>query len=126
MVPEQRLFVWDSVAAQKEHTWTNDEREALEEFMCRRLADGETNDYILAVREMTAAPWPAYDKLQAVGDIAEAEIAEQILARVEDLEIEPQRVIDYELENGKRKAVLDAMRKRQEELDKVTEIIVNA
>jgi hypothetical protein len=126
VTPEQRLWVWDSVAAQKAGGWSNQERQDIENFMLQQLSDGNTNDYCVAEKTAVVAPWPAYDKLQAVGDITEEEIADQILARVQDMEISPDAVLDYERENMSREAVVAAIEKYRDELKAQTEIIVSA
>ena len=124
MLPEQRLFVWDSVLAQKQGKWTDTERQALEDFLLRRLNEGETTDYIVIERDKHQPPWPGYVKLIETPELDQEALADAIVARLQDLEIDPEKVLAYERENARRPLVIEAVELYQADLEAQTEIIV--
>ena len=97
--PQMRLWSWDSVQAQRDLNWNDEEREAIEQWMIMRLETGQSTDFMLADKQPVPPPWPTYDQTE------EARISKM----VEELGLNPQLVVDYELDNASRLSVLDAM-----------------
>lgn len=96
--PVLRLSWFDSDFSQRVHGWTDEEREAVEQKLL-----GEPNigsDYIVIVPEKAQKPWGSYDKLSA---------PKQIVSLMIETGTDPEVVLRYERENGKRQEVLDAV-----------------
>lgn len=102
MPREQWVCFFDSVQAQDEHGWTDEQREAVEEKLI-------TLGYVQVEPERLAAPWPAYDKLVAHGRRTIEMVAEKIAEKVTEDGYSPHAVIAYERENLNRPQVIAAL-----------------
>lgn len=102
ITPEQWLSYYDSVAAQSQFGWTDEEREAIEEKL---LAQG----YMQVELDRLKAPWPAYGKLVAQGARTIEKVAAKIAEKVVEDGYDPAEVAAYEAANLNRPEVLDAL-----------------
>lgn len=99
--------VWDSKEAQHQYGWTDAERQEFEEKMKAHPRYGIR--FIEVVREKIPAPWPAYDKLVAVGRRTIDMVADTIASKVREDGYSPEAVIAYERENLNRPEVIEAL-----------------
>lgn len=100
--PGQWLSYYDSVHAQTQFGWTDEEREAIE---AKLLEQG----YMRVEPDCRNAPWPAYDKLVAQGARTVEKVAAKIAEKVAEDGYDPAEVIAYERENLNRPEVLAAL-----------------
>lgn len=100
----QWLAFYDTLEAQDTFGWTDEERQAIE-------AKLETIDGVIKVeRPRLTAPWPAYDTIVAKrGEFSSAQVVAKIAGKVEEDGYDAGDVIAYELENRKRKSVINAL-----------------
>ena len=103
--PEQQVATFDSFTAQRDMGWSDEEREALEQYM---LGKG-SEDFIMVEPEKAPVPWAAYDKLSARKGLPHEQAVDKIFNIVRDTGIDPQVVIDYERENRNRADVIQMM-----------------
>lgn len=96
--PALRLSWFDSEFAQHIHGWTDEERETVEQKLLSAPNCGP--DYILIEEEKAPKPWGSYDKISA---------PKQIVSLMIETGTDPEVVLRYERENGKRQEVLDAV-----------------
>lgn len=93
-------------------------RKLVEERMLSSRKYGR--DYAHAPEPPVAKPWPRYDDLKAGGRGRTAEmVAEEIVARVKDLGLDPADVIAYEKRNANRAEVLAALEVREPADEKI-------
>lgn len=100
--PGQWLSYFDSVHAQRQFGWTDEEREAVE---AKLLEQG----YMRVEPDRLQAPWPAYDKLVAQGARTVEKVAAKITETVIENGYDPEEVAAFERENLNRPEVLDAL-----------------
>jgi hypothetical protein len=97
--PKTRLAVWDSEAHKIFNGWSDEYHDAIVKRMVHLASQAPTR--LIAVPESwRPKPWPKYDEQDA----------DEILAYVETLGIDPETVRLYEAENQKRKELIDALR----------------
>lgn len=106
----ERTFMFDSVQAQREKGWTDEEREIVEKYLLDRIASG-CGDYVFIEQPTTDKPWPKYDEIVAVGRRTIDHCAQLITDTVRTLGLDPERVADYERENLNRPEVIEALSK---------------
>ena len=103
--PEMQISSFDSVVAQNQNGWKDEEREALENHLMARGSE----DFILVEPERAPKPWATYDKLFARKGMTQEQAVEKIISIVVDTGIDPRSVIEYEAENKNRADVIEAM-----------------
>lgn len=105
VAPEQWLAYYDSVEAQAQHNWTDQERKAIEERL--QSIDG----VILVEKPRLPAPWPKYDEIVASKEgLSSKEVVDKIVGTIESIGCDPAVVIAYEQQRDKpRKSVISAV-----------------
>lgn len=109
--PRSRISGFDSLLAQEENGWTDEERELVEQKLLDSPHYG--SDHRVIEKEPAARPWPTYD-----GDSVEQIV---MIARATGL---VEASIEYELENAKRSEVIDAL--REEPASEERPVVVDA
>lgn len=120
--PQMQVSSFDSVAAQQENGWNDEEREGLEKHLLSRPSE----DFILVEPQRAPRPWATYDKLFARKGMTQEQAIEKIVEIVVETGVSPQVVIDYELENRERRDVLEAMESLLRVQPAEDEIVVGA
>ena len=105
---EYRLGTFDSFQAQQDMRWSDEERELVERELVRIAQI--TRDFIIVQKPRVAAPWPTYDDLQVVGRRTAAIVAEKVVDVIRATGVNPDSVVQYELENANRPEVVAAVR----------------
>lgn len=113
--PVNRISSYDTDEEAKLNGWTPEEKAAVEHLLDTQA----TSDYFRVEKPALLAPWPNYDELVPQGRRTKELVAEQIAETVKTLGIDREAVIAYELENGNRREVLEALQLE-------TELVVNA
>lgn len=97
--PKTRLAVWDSEAHKVFNDWSDEYHEAIVKRMIH-LAEQAPTRMIAVAENWRPKPWPKYDEQDA----------DEILAYVEVLGIDPESVRLYESENKNRSALVSSLR----------------
>jgi hypothetical protein len=108
--PRQWVSFYDSLTAQLQHGWTDEERKCIEDELCK------SPHAIKVEQPRIKAPYPAYTrqrKTQGARTIKHA-IAE-IVETVKTTGIDPELVISYELQNDQNTQVIEAMQALKDE-----------
>lgn len=101
---QQWVAYYDSVEDQGNMGWTDEEREAIEEKLYSHHA------CVVVERPKVPAPWPKYDEIVASKEgLSNKDVIDRILARISEDGYDPKVILDYELENRRRKSVIDAL-----------------
>lgn len=104
VTPSQWLAFYDSLEAQQEMGWTDEERETIDAKLLTIAG------VLVVERPKLSAPWPAYDSLVAAkGGPTRPEVAEKISSIVEDLGLNPHDVLAYEQQELDRPEVVTAL-----------------
>lgn len=103
--PYTRVSWFDSLLAQQENGWTDEERKIVEDA----LVDGQGVYFVVADQPLLAPPWPAYDSLVAVGRRTADMVAEKILEKVVEDGYDPAYVLAYEEQHANRPYVVAAL-----------------
>lgn len=103
--PEQWLAFYDSVEAQHQFGYNDEERKTIE---AKLLA---TDGIIVVERPRLPAPWPNFDSIVASkGALSSKDVVEKIVATVVEAGYDPATVIAYEKERDRpRKSVITAL-----------------
>lgn len=99
--PDYRIGVFDSVIAQGDHNWSDDDRRTVEEELVR-LSINDPNTLIVMAEEKIAPPWPNYDVF--AGSLND--LCGKVLEDGYDLD----EVLAYEEANQDRPEVIAALR----------------
>jgi hypothetical protein len=105
---DYRLGVFDSFQAQQDNNWSDDDRQEVERKLVERA--GASRDFIIVSKPKIPAPWSSYDELTVHGRRTAAHVAEKIVQIVRDTGVNPDSVLQYELENANRPEVVEAVR----------------
>lgn len=105
--PVHRLSSFDSLWAQKENGWSDEERLIVEERV--KTGPGNGVDYIIVDTPRVPAPWPGYDKLVSQGARTVQKVAEKIVETIRETEVPAGHVLAYERENLDRPEVVKAL-----------------
>lgn len=108
VAPDYRIGVFDSIQAQREHGWSDEERRAVEDELVR-LSIEDPNTLIVMAEEKLVAPWPNYDVF--TGSLND--LCGKILEDGYPLE----DVLAYESENLDRPEVIAALRQLIEDAE---------
>lgn len=98
--PGQWLAYYDTLEAQQQLGWTDEEREAIEEKLL------QTHSIVRIEKPRLAPPWPAYDKITTASGVTRKMVAQKIVAKVVEDEYDLQYVLAYERENRRRAEVI--------------------
>lgn len=97
--PDYRLGVFDSVVAQQQNGWSDEERELVEQ---RLLADAENyNEILVAPTSSVPPPWPNYDAYQGTPK----KLMAKLISDGHDL----QQTLTYERETQNRAVVVELL-----------------
>ena len=112
--PDYRIGVFDSLQAQLDHQWTNDERKKVEKELTS-LAERFTYDLMFVPETRLLPPWPRYDDFDGSIDKLITKISEDgyVLADV----------LAYERTNQARDNVIDALEQLLEDEAQVEEVV---
>lgn len=105
---EHRIGTFDSLQAQQDLRWSDEEREIVERFLEQHAS--RTANFIVVQKPRVEAPWASYDELTVVGRRTAGMVAEKIVQVIRDTGVNPDAVIQYELENANRPEVVEAVR----------------
>ena len=103
--PEMQISSFDSLEAQAELGWSDEDRIALEEHLNAR----QGQDFIHVEPEKAPKPWAAYDKLFAKKGMNQEQAVEKITEIILDTGVDPAVVLEYERENKNREDVIRAV-----------------
>jgi len=110
--PDYRIGIFDSIAAQEQNGWSDEERELVEQ---RLLSDAEKyNDVLVAPRSSVPPPWPRYDTY--TGTVSK--LMQKLIADGYDLT----QVLIYERETQNREKVVEAIERLLVDPSAVSEI----
>jgi hypothetical protein len=84
--PDYRLGVFDSLAAQQENGWSDEEREFVEDTLLRQ----QTNDVITIPEAQHVPPWPNYDQYSGTAKALVRKLVDEGHDLVETLAFERQ------------------------------------
>jgi hypothetical protein len=101
--PRNRISGFDSVVAQRDLDWTDEEREIVETALRNSFAYGD--EFIEVTQKAAAKPWPMYDSADP----------ETILTIALSIGADLDEVYRYESENANREEVLKALANPTEE-----------
>lgn len=87
----------------QQNGWDEEEQAAIVERL------GTAANVFRVEKPRIPAPWPAYDKLAAVGRRTVTMVAEKIAETVKELELDPALVVAYERDNQDRPEVIAAV-----------------
>ena len=106
----QWVSYYDSLSAQVQHGWSDEERKVIEDELCK-------NYLVIQVSQpLVKAPYPTYTKQRKVQGRRTLDIAiTDIVETVKNTGIDPELVISYELQNEKNQKVIDAMQAAKDE-----------
>lgn len=114
--PRTRLSIFDTVAAQRENNWTDEEREFAEDRLLN--APGRLgNEYIRIEEKQAELPWPSYKTFNS---------PERIVSFMREGGVDPEVVLTYERENQNREDILDAVENAGHEDVVEHEVVVKA
>jgi hypothetical protein len=103
--PEMQISSFDSMEAQQEMGWSDEDRIALE----KHLNAKQGLDFILVEPEKAPKPWATYDKLFARKGMTHEQAIAKITEIILDTGVDPNIVVEYERENKNREDVIQAV-----------------
>jgi hypothetical protein len=105
-VEDNRVGVFDSLAAQESYVWSDELRKTVENNLLKALdiRPGLRSDYMVVPRPVLAKPWPSYDETD------HNRVAEMTQA----MGLEKDSVIAYERDNKNRPSVITALEEIEE------------
>lgn len=112
--PDYRIGLFDSVLAQAENGWSDEERQLVEAKLIK-LADATPTDLLAIVVPTLAPPWPRYDAF----DGTTLDLMNKIVEDGYTLEA----VLAYERENQNRDEVVEALEQMIDDGDVVPTIV---
>jgi len=95
--PDYRISAFDSIEAQAQEGWSDEEREWVERALVRE-AEIHPQDLLVVAVKRALAPWPTYDEFKGT--------ATQLCKKIEEDGYEFASVLDYERENQNRAEVI--------------------
>ena len=98
--PDYRISAFDSLIAQHELRWTDDERVAVEEALIRE-AEQHPQDLFVIAAKRAAIPWPTYDEYKGT--------PAQLCKKIEEDGYSFVDVLGYERENQNRPEVISKL-----------------
>jgi hypothetical protein len=103
--PYTRVAAFDSLAAQEVNGWSDEDREYVESVLLKACGV----DFVCVDQPKLKPPWPAYDKLVAVGKRTKQMVAEKIVERVAEDGYDAGAVLAYERQELNRPEVVEAL-----------------
>jgi len=114
VAPDYRIGVFDSIEAQMDRQWTNEERKQVEAELTS-LAERFPNDLMLVPETVLAPPWPRYDSFDGSLD--------KLIAKITEDGYHLADVLAYERTNQARENVIDALEQMIEDEAAVEEVV---
>jgi len=114
VAPDYRIGIFDSIQAQMDHGWSNDERKLVEDALVTN-AELFPNDLMLVPETVIPPPWPRYDSFEGSLD--------KLIAKITDDGYAISDVLAYERTNQNRENVVDALEQMIEDETVVEEVL---
>ena len=114
VAPDYRIGIFDSIQAQMDHGWSNDERKLVEDALVTN-AELFPNDLMLVPETVIPPPWPRYDSFEGSLD--------KLIAKITDDGYVLADVLAYERANQNRENVIDALEQMAEDEAVVEEVV---
>lgn len=114
VAPDYRIGSFDSVQAQLDHQWTNEERKQVEDELIS-LAERFPNDLLYVPETKLDPPWPRYDSFEGSLD--------KLIAKITEDGYVLSDVLAYERANQARENVIDALEQMSEDEAAVEEVL---